>query len=52
MAQLKRWKCHATGGKNQPLHNIIIEAINMPQARDFMEARYPGYKNYYTSGAA
>ena len=50
MANLKRFKGHCTGGKNQALHDIVVEAINPPQARDFLEARYPGYSKYYVSG--
>ena len=50
MANLKRFKGHCTGGKNQALHDIVVEAINPPQAREFLEARYPGYSKYYVSG--
>ena len=49
MANLKRFKGHCTGGKNQALHDIVVEAINPPQAREFLEARYPGYSKYYVS---
>ena len=48
---MKRFKGHCTGSKSgqMPLHDLIIEAINPPQARQFLAARYPGYSNYYTS---
>ena len=49
---LKTFKGHCTGGTSgtPALHNLRIEAINPVQARQFLEARYPGYKTYYTSG--
>ena len=51
MAQMKKWKGHCVGSKTgqQALHDVIVEAINPPQARQFLEARYPGYTQYYTS---
>ena len=49
MSPLKKYVGHCTGGKLQALHNVIVEAINPPQAREFLKARYPGYSNYYTS---
>jgi hypothetical protein len=48
MAQLKKFKGHCNGGGQQALV-VVVEAINPPQARKFLEARYPGYTNYYTS---
>ncbi len=49
MAKLKKFVGHCTGGKTMALHNVIVEAINPPQAREFLKARYPGYSKYYTS---
>ena len=50
MSNMKKFKGHCTGSKTgqQALHDVIVEAINPPQARQFLEARYPGYSNYYT----
>ena len=49
MTTLKKYKGHCVGGKNQALHDIVVEAINPPQAVEFLRARYPGYDQYYTS---
>ena len=49
MSNLKKYKGHCVGGKNPAIHDIIIEAINPPQARQFLEARFPGFRTYYTS---
>ena len=48
MAKLKKFKGHCCGGGQQALE-VVVEAINPPQARQFLEARYPGYTRYYTS---
>ena len=48
MAKLKKFKGHCCGGGQQALE-VVVEAINPPQARQFLEARYPGYNQYYTS---
>lgn len=48
MAKLKTYKGHCVGGQFQALE-VEIEAINPVQAKKFLEARYPGYKSYYTS---
>lgn len=45
---MNKYQGHCTGGKLQAIHPIV-EAINVPQAKKFLEARYPGYKQYYTS---
>ena len=54
MASLKRWKGHCTQSTTgqQALHDVLVEAINPPQARQFLEARYPGFRNYYVSSEA
>lgn len=50
MAQMKKFIGHCTGSNNgTPALEVIVEAVNPPQARKFLEARYPGYSNYYTS---
>ena len=51
MSNLKQYLGHCTGGKSgEPaIHDVIIEAINPPQAKKFLAARYPGYRKYYTS---
>ena len=49
MTKLKTFLGHCTGGGTMALHDIEVEAINPKQARKFLEARYPGYKNYYVS---
>ena len=48
MAQMKRWNAHCTGG-GMPAIQVVIEAINPVQAKKFLQARYPGYTNHYTS---
>lgn len=48
MANMKKFKGHCTGGGQMAIE-VVVEAINPPQARKFLEARYPGYTNYYTS---
>ena len=48
MANTKKWKGHCCGGGQQAIE-VIVEAINPPQAKKFLEARYPGYTTYYTS---
>ena len=54
MAQMKTWKGHCVGSTSgqQALHDVLVEAINVPQARQFLEARYPGYRQYYVSSEA
>ncbi len=54
MAQMKKWRGHCTGSTTgqMALHDVIVEAINPPQARQFLAARYPGYTSYYTSSEA
>jgi hypothetical protein len=46
MANFKQWEVNVitkgAGGRQ-----VIIEAINIPQARQFAEARYPGCKIGY-----
>ena len=49
MAKLKKYKGHCVGSGQQALHDVVVEAINPPQAAQFLEARYPGYNRYYTS---
>ena len=46
---LKTYRGHCVGGNQQALHDVLVEAINPVQAKKFLEARYPGYKTYYTS---
>ena len=48
---VKKWNGHCVGSHNgtPALHNVIVEAVNPVQARQFLEARYPGYSKYYTS---
>ena len=47
---MKKYLGHCVGQTGMPaIHDVIVEAINPPQARKFLEARYPGYKQYYTS---
>ena len=48
---MKKYLGHCTGSHNgtPALHDVIVEAVNPPQARKFLEARYPGYTRYYTS---
>lgn len=48
MAALKKYRGHCCGGGQQALE-VVVEAINPPQAKKFLEARYPGYTRYYTS---
>ena len=48
MAKMKRYKGHCCGGGQQAIE-VVVEAINPPQARQFLEARYPGYTRHYTS---
>ncbi len=47
-SNLKQFRGHCIGGGQQALE-VVVEAINPPQARKFLEARYPGYTTYYTS---
>ncbi len=51
MAQMKTYRGHCIGSTSgqQALHDVLVEAINPPQARQFLAARYPGYSQYYTS---
>jgi len=46
--KLKKFRGHCTGGGQMAIE-VVVEAINPPQAREFLRARYPGYKHYYTS---
>ena len=39
----KQWKVRIIG-KGCTSDDVIIEATNIPQAREFAEARYPGAK--------
>ena len=48
MAKLKKFRGHCCGGAQQAIE-VVVEAINPPQARQFLESRYPGYTRYYTS---
>ena len=48
MAQLKTYVVQCTGGRF-PALTVEIEAVNPVQAKEFAKARYPTYKNYYTS---
>ena len=48
MTKLKKFRGHCCGGGQRPIE-VVVEAINPPQARQFLEARYPGYTKYYTS---
>ena len=49
--KMKKYKGHCTGSGNgtPALHDVIVEAINPPQAEQFLRARYPGYRSYYVS---
>ena len=50
MSNMKKFKGHCCGSTTgQMALEVIVEAINPPQARQFLEARYPGYTKYYTS---
>ena len=40
----KKFKCQIIFNNGTPAKQVIIEAVNPPQARDFAEARYPGGK--------
>ena len=48
---LKTYRGHCVGSNDgtPALHDVLVEAVNPVQARKFLEARYPGYKQYYTS---
>ena len=47
---MKKYLGHCVGQVGvQAIHNVIVEARNPIQARQFLEARYPGYTKYYTS---
>jgi len=48
---MKKFLGHCVGSNDgtPALHDVIVEAVNPPQARKFLEARYPGYRQYYTS---
>ena len=48
---MKKFLGHCVGSSDgtPALHDVIVEAVNPPQARKFLEARYPGYRQYYTS---
>ena len=48
MSAVKKYIGHCCGGGQQAIE-VIVEAINPPQAKKFLEARYPGYTTYYTS---
>ncbi len=48
MAQMKQYRGHCCGGGQQAIE-VVVEAINPVQARQFLEARYPGYTKHYTS---
>lgn len=43
MSRNKTYKVTLTGGGG-PARKELIEAINVPQAKSFAEARFPGYK--------
>lgn len=45
---LKKYRGHCCGGGQQAIE-VVVEAINPVQARQFLEARYPGYTKHYTS---
>ena len=45
---MKQYRGHCCGGGQMAIE-VVVEAINPPQARKFLEARYPGYTQYYTS---
>ena len=45
---LKKYRGHCCGGGQQAIE-VVVEAINPVQAREFLRARYPGYKQHYTS---
>ena len=48
---MKTYRGHCVGSNDgtPALHDVLVEAINPVQARKFLEARYPGYRQYYTS---
>ena len=42
MPRNKQFRCNIVYNDGNPAEQVIIEANNPPQARDFAEARYPG----------
>ena len=48
MSRMKQYRGHCNGG-GMPAIEVVIEAINPVQAKQFLQARYPGYSNHYTS---
>jgi hypothetical protein len=43
MSNNKRFKVTLTS-KSYPARKEVIEAVNPPQAKEFAEARFPGFK--------
>ena len=48
MTKLKTFWVQCAGGKHAAL-KVEIDAINPVQAKEFAQARFPGYKTYYTT---
>ena len=49
----KTYKCNVAGrtGNQMAIEDIMVEAVNPPQAREFLKARYPGYTIYNVGNA-